>query len=745
MTLDPSAFDTLYADHASAVYRSALGIVRDPDAAADVVQETFVRAYTATDEIVSPAAWLATVASGDRQSEEATSASSSPASEIDIKEGFTVKMTEMVPVATSPRFRWLHAALIPTMRDRRPRWGPGAEKLGVFLVVAVMLGACSAASSGASQGPLTSAPVSATPSGPVPSASADQVPTGPAPTAPATPSGPVPSASADLHLVTSVASTGSYACGTLTDGAFRCVIAVDYANIPAAPLDSVSGLGANVTAAALGDPSCVVLGDGSVQCWGFNTVGELGNGMTNPSNAVAGAQEVQGLGGKATQVVVGGGWSCALLDDGTVDCWGGNGGGQLGDGTLKNRSTAAPVRGLSGPATAIAASGVYGAEYTCALIEGGTVECWGFNQDGVFGSGQVRQVVPVTVRGLDGKATAIAAGSAHACALIQDGTVWCWGGNRLGELGDGTFTDRSTAVRVEMLPGRAVGVAVGDEHSCALLEGGSVECWGANDRGQLGTVEVNSRPLPTVVPGLGGAPTAIAASEYHTCALMPEGSVECWGFGSHGAVVPLNFSASADASTPAPAAQPCVRLLDGTCGVDGNKCFTSPSSGLDDGSPPDNVCAQIGDLPPGWALRYYQSPPYLFGGVVTAGHDFTVGEPNANWCDGGDLLRVIYTKVGWLKPDVSYELGVLKATLKDIFTLEADNAAKIGPWSGRYLTFKCQAASGGGTLAYFVGTDGTPNAIVIARLQGGAQDKTARSLLSTFRILGGNASLTKPY
>jgi RNA polymerase sigma-70 factor (ECF subfamily) len=62
MTLDPSAFDTLYADHASAVYRSALGIVRDPDAAADVVQETFVRAYVATDEIVSPAAWLATVA-----------------------------------------------------------------------------------------------------------------------------------------------------------------------------------------------------------------------------------------------------------------------------------------------------------------------------------------------------------------------------------------------------------------------------------------------------------------------------------------------------------------------------------------------------------------------------------------------------------------------------------------------------------------------------------------------------------
>ena len=150
----------------------------------------------------------------------------------------------------------------------------------------------------------------------------------------------------------------------------------------------------------------------------------------------------------AIQVSAGGGYSCALLADTTIRCWGANFSGTLGDGTKNSSNVPVSVSGIVG-ATAIATGD--GSAHSCALLADTTVKCWGYNLYGELGSSDNVGIdvpviaAPVVVAGLTG-ATAISTGDFHSCAVLANSAVKCWGRNDSGQLGDGTSTNSSTPV-----------------------------------------------------------------------------------------------------------------------------------------------------------------------------------------------------------------------------------------------------------------------------------------------------------
>ena len=289
----------------------------------------------------------------------------------------------------------------------------------------------------------------------------------------------------------------------------------------------------HITALAYGGShTCALLEDHTVRCWGDNTAGALGNGMdTGPEVCDADLGHscspvqvaVSGL-ATATAIAAGNGHSCALLADQTVRCWGSNDRGQLGDGTNTDATTPVAVNTIA-TATTITA----GAYHTCAVVSDGHVHCWGENATGQLGDGtNTNAATPVTVSALASAPLAIAAGGQHTCALLSGGTVACWGDNHYGQLGDGSQVSSSTPVTVAGL-NNATALVAGLRHTCALRADHTVTCWGGNETGQLGNGTDTDASSPVAVTGINNA-IAITAEGGTTCALLADHTVQCWGY-----------------------------------------------------------------------------------------------------------------------------------------------------------------------------------------------------------------------
>jgi len=347
---------------------------------------------------------------------------------------------------------------------------------------------------------------------------------------------PAESASPALATATATAiSAGaSHTCALLTGGSVRCWGLNNYGQLgngtttnSSTPV-AVSGITTATAISAGNNYTCALLTGGSVRCWGLNNYGQLGNGTTTTSYTPVAVSGIT----TATAISAGYAYTCALLTGGSVRCWGGNWYGQLGNGTTTNSSTPVAVSGIT-TATAISAGG----SHTCALLSGGSVRCWGFNNYGQLGNGTTTDSsTPVAVSGIT-TATAISAGGwdfgFHTCALLTGGTVHCWGANGAGQLGNGTTGGgSSTPVAVSGIT-TATAISAGGSHTCALLSGGSVRCWGWNIYVQLGNGTTTSSSTPVAVSGITTA-TAISAGWDHTCALLSGGSVRCWGENGNG-------------------------------------------------------------------------------------------------------------------------------------------------------------------------------------------------------------------
>src|SRR5438034_8413581 len=277
----------------------------------------------------------------------------------------------------------------------------------------------------------------------------------------------------------------------------------------------------------LGDGKLKLLGTGLAALWlTLGWQGAPADAITvtpaNPTIGVGQTQQFTANGALTPTAVAAGGFhACMRLPDGTVQCWGRNYSGQLGngDGNLTNSSVPVTARGLT-----TATSVVTGDSHTCALLGDGTVQCWGVGDSGQRGDGTFNNIstVPVAVVGMGGaghltNAVAVAARGYHSCALLGDGTVWCWGRNQDGQLGNGiplpappgtqcpSSWCSSTPVRASGITGAAAVIA-GGYHTCAvLMPDRTGQGWGRRGDGQLGDGTRTSSSTPVPVGGLTGA------------------------------------------------------------------------------------------------------------------------------------------------------------------------------------------------------------------------------------------------
>ncbi|MDI1437454.1 RCC1 domain-containing protein [Polyangium sorediatum] len=329
--------------------------------------------------------------------------------------------------------------------------------------------------------------------------------------------------------------------------------------------------------------TCAAFRDGRVKCWGFNGttpldgplgLGDMQSRGDEPGEMGSALPVVElGAGNEAVSIAMGSalsaGHTCALLAGGRVKCWGMNGTGQLGLGDMQSRGDEPGEMGDALPevdfgigATAIAVAA--GSQHTCAVLEGGALKCWGNNESGQLGAGDVLSrgdapgemgaALPVVNLGAGKKVVAVTAGMGHTCVVLDDGHVKCWGNNWTGQLGLGDTQGRGdepgemgdALPEVDLGTGaKAISVTAGEYHTCALLDDGRVKCWGYNLEGQLGIgigyiLAFGNGPgqmgdaLPAVDLGTGEKAIALDAGRHHNCALLESRRVKCWGFNGSG-------------------------------------------------------------------------------------------------------------------------------------------------------------------------------------------------------------------
>ena len=318
-----------------------------------------------------------------------------------------------------------------------------------------------------------------------------------------------------------------------------------------------------------GGHSCGLTTDGEVYCWGRNSpFGDLGDGTTNDR-----LWPVSVAGGRTYQTVsTGRRHNCGVTTSGDAFCWGWNGWGELGDGT---------VNGGVGPSRPMLVSGGLsfelvsaGDQHTCGVITGGDVYCWGRNDRGQIGNGTsdtLPHTAPQLVSGghtfrtvsagrlkscgvtTDGDGycwgarpiagetstpsevpgglsfAVLSVGWQQACGVTTSGAAYCWGPNASGQLGDST-TSGSTAP-VPVAGGHSFGMlSAGRDYSCGVTTGGQAYCWGDNDLSQLGDGTLTSSTVPVLVlGGLTFESVAASAGGAHTCGVTVDGTAYCWG------------------------------------------------------------------------------------------------------------------------------------------------------------------------------------------------------------------------
>jgi alpha-tubulin suppressor-like RCC1 family protein len=324
----------------------------------------------------------------------------------------------------------------------------------------------------------------------------------------------------------------------------------------------------DVALASGGGHHCVVLDGGGLVCWGRGGTW-LGHGLPGDVGDQPGEVEALvplPLPAPVTQVAAGPQNTCALLDDGTVRCWGEGQQGLHGQGDTTDRGTPAALSALGGVplGVGVEVAELEASSHACIRTPDGRVKCWGDNTWGQLGlgdtdhrgddPGEMGNALPWVDLGTDRRAIDLAVGVDLTCALLDDLSVKCWGRDRsgalghgglLGDLGDESQEMGDALPTVDLGPGAVVGLSLADASPCARFADGRTKCWGGNAQGQLGLGDTEARgddpgemgsALPSLDVGNGLTVAELALGRDTHCARLDDDSVKCWGRGTAGAL-----------------------------------------------------------------------------------------------------------------------------------------------------------------------------------------------------------------
>lgn len=324
--------------------------------------------------------------------------------------------------------------------------------------------------------------------------------------------------------------------------------------------------------------TCAILDNDTLKCWGANSAGELGQGDTTHRGDNSGE-----LGNNLPTVDLGTGRTvkqfdisvasayslCVLLDNDTVKCWGDNLSGFLGYGDTINRGDDPGEMGNSLPTIDLGTNRTakqisVGGGFTCAVLDNDELKCWGLNDNAQLGygdvsfrgdaSGEMGDNLPYIDLGTGRTAKQVSAADAHVCVILDNDSVKCWGRSDKGELGygdvemrgDGSGEMGDNLPAVDLGTGRtAKQIQLGRYHTCAILDNDQVKCWGRNDYGTSGLGDTNHRgdgsgemgdSLPYVDLGTSRTALQLTAGYDHTCAVLDNLEVKCWGRNEDGSL-----------------------------------------------------------------------------------------------------------------------------------------------------------------------------------------------------------------
>jgi len=344
----------------------------------------------------------------------------------------------------------------------------------------------------------------------------------------------LPTSTSATTGATAISAGEMFTCAVMTSGGVKCWghnklrELGNESRIDSLVPISVSGFSGSVTTIVAGfDHACALIVDGTLQCWGQNPTG-YGYFYDHSGHPVV----LKNIHEPVQSIVIGFSHTCVLTGSGGVKCWGWNDFGQLGNGSNELKEMPVDVVGLSSGVIAI--SGRYNS--TCALLEGGAVKCWGENTAGLLGDGTViHRNSPVNVVGLTSGITNISVGWYHACGLTEEGGAKCWGTNYFGQLGNGDTSDSKIPVDVIEPANDFIDIKAGDSITCALTEKGGVKCWGTGRYTFLErtfTAPFHSQPVD--ITGLSSGIADLEFGHGHTCVLSTAGTVRCWGMNAFG-------------------------------------------------------------------------------------------------------------------------------------------------------------------------------------------------------------------